>query len=47
MPFVVEDNMSKDKEVVEASGELVDNTVKEAEVCQKVVLITRPPPPFR
>ena len=46
MSYVVEDNMRKDKEVVEASGELVDKTTKEAEVSQKVVPIPRPPPPF-
>lgn len=39
MLSVVEDNISKNEEVVEASGELVDKTVKEVEVSQNVVLI--------
>ena len=43
---VVEDDRRKDKEVLEVSGELVDDTVIEVEVSQKVVSIPRPPPPF-
>ena len=46
MPHVVKDDMRKDKEVVETSGELVHNTVIEAEVSQKFVPILSPPPPF-
>ena len=46
MPSVVEDEMRKNEEVVDTSGELVDKTVKEADVCEKVVPIPRPPPPF-
>ena len=45
MPSVVEENMRKGKEVVEASGEMVGNTVKEAVVFQNVVPIPRPLPP--
>lgn len=43
MLSVVEDNISKNEEVVKASGELVDNTVREAEVSQKVVPVRRTP----
>ena len=46
MLSVVEYEMRKDEEVVEASGELVDNAVKEVEVPQKVTSIPRPPIPF-
>lgn len=44
--YVVEDDRRKDKEVLEVSGELVDDTVIEVEVSQKVVSIPRPPPSF-
>ena len=37
MPLVVEDDIRKDKEVVETNGELVDDTVKDVEVSQKLV----------
>ena len=43
---VVDDEMRKDEEVVDTSGELVDKMVKEAEVPHKVVPIPKPPPPF-
>ena len=46
MSSVVEDDMRKDEKVVESSGEFVENTVKEAEVSQKVFPIPRPQPPF-
>ena len=46
MPSVVEDDRRKDKEIVDASGELVDNTVIEPEVSHKVVSISIPPHPF-
>ena len=46
MLSVVEDDMRKDKKVVETNGELVDNMVIKVEVSQKVVPIPRPPPPF-
>nr|XP_010327596.1 uncharacterized protein LOC104649754 [Solanum lycopersicum] len=46
MPYVVENEMRKDEEVVETSGELVDKVVKEAEIPQKVIPITSPPPTF-
>ncbi|XP_069148231.1 uncharacterized protein [Solanum lycopersicum] len=42
-----EDQMTKDEEVLETSGELVDKAVKEVEVSQKVTPIPRLPPPFR
>ena len=43
---LVEDDMRKEKEVVETSGELVNNMVIEAEVSQNVVPIPIPPSPF-
>ncbi|XP_069148240.1 uncharacterized protein [Solanum lycopersicum] len=46
IPSVVEDEMRKDKEVVETSDELVDKMMKEIEVPQKLVPFRRPPPPF-
>ena len=46
MLCVVEDDMIKDEVVVETKGELVEKTVKEAEVPQKVMPIPRPPPLF-
>ena len=46
MSSIVEDEVRKDEEVVETSGELVDRAVKEAEVPQKVIPIPRPPQPF-
>ena len=46
MPSIVESDMRKDKEVVKYSGELVDNSVKEEEISQKVVPIPRSPPLF-
>ena len=46
MPSGVEDEVRKDDEVVEVSGELVDKAVKEAGVPQKLIPIPRPPPPF-
>ena len=46
MRLMVEDDMRKDKEVVENSGELVDDTVKEAELSQKMAPFPRPQPPF-
>ena len=46
MSFVVEGDMRKEDDVVEASGELGDVTMKEAELSQKVVFIPRPRPPF-
>ena len=46
MTSMVEDEMRKDDEVVETSGELVDIAVKEAKVPQKVIPIHTPPPPF-
>ena len=46
MPFLVEDEVRKNDKIVEASGELVDKAVKEAEIPQKVIPIPRPPPPF-
>ena len=42
---LVEDDMRKDNEIVEASGVLLDNTIKEVELCQKVVRVPRHPPP--
>ena len=45
MSFIEEGDMRKDKEVVETRGKLVEKTVKEAEVSQKMVSIPRPPPP--
>ena len=46
MSSIVEDDRIKDKKVVEASGELGENTIIKAEVSQKVVPVPRPPPPF-
>ncbi|XP_015084096.1 uncharacterized protein LOC107027442 [Solanum pennellii] len=46
MPFVVQDEIRKDEEVLETSVELVNKMAKEAEVPQKLVPIPRPPPPF-
>lgn len=46
MPPVAKGDKRKGKEVVEASGELVDKTAKEAEMSQKVVPVPSPPPPF-
>ena len=44
MSCVVEDEMRKNEEVLEKSGDLVDKMVKEVEVPQKVIPIPRPPP---
>ena len=46
MPSVVEDEMRKDEEIVETSGELVEKAAKKVEIPQKVVPIPRPPPLF-
>ena len=46
MSSVVEDEVRKNDEVVGDNGELVDKSVKEAEMPQKVILVPRPPPPF-
>ncbi|XP_015054836.1 uncharacterized protein LOC107001210 [Solanum pennellii] len=46
MSSVVQDDMTKEDEVPIDSGELVDATIKEAELSEKVVPIPRPPPPF-
>ncbi|XP_069154583.1 uncharacterized protein [Solanum lycopersicum] len=46
MSFAVEDEVTKGKEVVETSGELVDKTAKEAKVPQKVVSVPKPQPPL-
>ena len=46
MPSVVEDKVTKDDEVVEASGELVDRAVKEKEIPYKVMPVPRPPQLF-
>ena len=46
MPYGVEDEVRKDDEVVEDSGELVKKSRKEAEIPQKVTPVPRPPPPF-
>ena len=45
MSSVVQDDMTKEDEVPIDSGDLVDSTIKEAELSEKVVLIPRPPPP--
>ena len=42
----VEDEVRKDNEVVEVSGELVDKAMNEAEIPRKVIPIPKPPPPF-
>ena len=39
MPSGVKDEVRKDDEVVEVSGDLVDKAVKEVEIAQKVTLI--------
>lgn len=46
MPYLVENDKSKEEDVLEASGELEDTTTKEAKASEKVVLIPRPLPPF-
>lgn len=46
MSSVVQDDMIKKKDGIEAGGELVVITRKEEEVSHKVVLIHRPLPPF-
>ena len=46
MSFVVEDDVRKHNEVVEASGELVDKVVNEEEIPKTVIPFPRPPPPF-
>ena len=46
MSSVVEDEVRKNDEVVGDNGELVDKSVKEAEIPQKVIHVPRPPPQF-
>ena len=46
MLCVVKDDVRKDDEVVESSGEFVDKAVKEVEIPQKVIPVPRPEPPF-
>ena len=46
MPYAVKYALRKDEEVVKSIGELVDNAVKEAELPQKVIPISRPTPHF-
>ena len=43
---LVEDEIIKGEDVVEASGEFVEKIAKEPEVPQKFIPIPRPPPPF-
>ena len=43
----VEDEMTKDNEVVENNGELVDKFVKEVEIPPKKILVPRQPPPIQ
>ena len=42
----IEDEMSRDDEVLEVSGEIIDKSGKEEEVPGKVSPIPNPPPPF-
>lgn len=44
MTSCIEDNVRKDNEIVEVSGELVDKPVKEEEIPQKAIVVPRPPP---
>ena len=46
MPSGVKDEMRRNDEVVEVSGQLVDKSGKEAQIPQKVTPVTRPQPPF-
>ncbi len=46
MSSLVEEEMTKDEDVVESSGEFLDKMAKEEKVPQKVISIPRPQPPF-
>ena len=47
MSSSVEDEVTREDYVVISSGQLVNETVKELEMPQKVILVTRPPLPFQ
>ena len=46
MTSSVEDEVRRNYEVVEDSGELVEKSWKKAEIPQKVTTVPRSPPPF-
>ena len=46
MPSGIEDEVRGDDEVEEVSGELVDKSMKQVEIPQKVTLVPRQQPPF-
>ena len=47
VPSGIEDEVRRDDEVIEDSGELVEKLGKEDEIPQKVTPVPRPQPPFQ